>query len=321
MSDVDVVIVNYKSAAHTVKCVEAVHAIAREDGVVVHVFVIDNGDEALDFEVEVEGAGEARVVKNPVNLGFGTASNIGARLGTAPFILFLNPDALVHPGSLRAFTSFLNDPNNAGVGIAGPEIRSTNGSIVPSCSQLPSRSDLIARSIGLHTLPRRGVGYPYTSLDDHAQSHAVGQVMGAALMIRRPAYEQLNGFDERFFLYYEDVDISARADALGITSYYLKDACVTHAGRISSSQDAGFSLALHIRSRLTYAGLHFGRLYQFVLFLVCALIEFPARLLQAMLGRSAVGAGGVLRAYKLLVLNLFSGTALPRPGAEPDSQR
>ena len=320
MTDVDVVIVNYKSAAHTVKCVDAVLAVARQDGVTAQVVVVNNGDDIKGFEAEVHGAGDAKVVMNPANFGFGAASNIGARLGTAPFILFLNPDAQLYPGSLRAFTSFLNAPNNAGVGIAGPEIRDMSGSVVPSCSRLPSRLDLIARSIGLHTLPRAGAGYPYTSLDEHAQSHAVGQVMGAALMIRRPLYEQLQGFDERFFLYYEDVDISARALMLGMQSYYLKDACVTHAGRISSSQDAGFSLALHIRSRLTYAGLHFGRLYQCVLFLVCALIEFPARLLQAMLGRSAVGARGVFRAYRLLALNLFSGTALPRPRAGAHSQ-
>lgn len=321
MTDVDIVIVNYKSAAHTVKCVEAVHAVAREDGVAVQVAVVNNGDDILDFEAEVHRAGDAEIVTNPANLGFGAASNIGAQLGTAPFVLFLNPDALLHPGSLHAFTSFLNDPNNAEIGIAGPEIRDANGSVVPSCSRLPSRLDLVIRSIGFHILPRAGSGYPYMSLDEHAESHAVGQVMGAALMIRRSLYEQLHGFDERFFLYYEDVDISARAHDLGMQSYYLRDACVTHAGRISSSQDTGFSLALHIRSRLTYASLHYGRLYQFALLLVCALIEFPARLLQAMLGRSAVGARGVLRAYWLLARNLFSGTALPRPGAGTQSQR
>lgn len=321
MTDVDVVIVNYKSAVHTVKCVEAVHAVARQDGVSARVVVVNNGEDRADFEAEVRRAGEAQIVMNPANLGFGAASNIGAGLGKAPLILFLNPDAILHPGSLGALTSLLNDPGNGKIGIVGPEIRDENGSVVPSCSRLPSRLDLIARSIGLHAFSRVGVGYPYASLDGHTSSRATGQVMGAALMIRRSLFEQLHGFDERFFLYYEDVDISARVQALGLQSYYLKDACVTHAGRISSSQDPGFSLALHIRSRLTYAGLHFGRPYRFVLFLVCALIEFPARLLQAMLGRSAVGARGVFRAYRLLALNLFSGTALPRPGTGTHSLR
>lgn len=320
MPDVDVVIVNYKSASHTVKCVAALHAAARQDGVSVEVHVVNNGDARAEFETEVHHAGEAKVTTNSENLGFAAASNVGARAGTAPFILFLNPDALVHSGALQALTSFLSDTRNGQVGIVGPEVCNSNGATVPSCSRLPSRFDLITRSMGLHALLHKKASYPYAPLDDHAHSRAVGQVMGAALMIRRSLYEQLGGFDERFFLYYEDVDISARAKAVGAESYYLKDACVTHVGRISSSQDAGFSLALHVRSRLTYAGLHFGRLYQLFLLLVCTVIEFPARLLQAMLGKSAVGARGVLRAYKLLALNIFSDTALPKPRAQTQTQ-
>ncbi|MDG2242274.1 MAG: glycosyltransferase family 2 protein [Rhodospirillaceae bacterium] len=320
MPDVDIVIVNYKSASHTVKCVAAVHVAAHQDGVGVDVYVVNNGDESTDFETEVLHAGQATVTTNSENLGFATASNVGARLGNAPFILFLNPDALIHSGALQALTSFLNDPSNGQVGIVGPEVCNSNGATVPSCSRLPSRFDLITRSMGLHALLHKKASYPYAPLDDHAHSRAVGQVMGAALMIRRSLYEQLGGFDERFFLYYEDVDISARAKAMGAESYYLKDACVTHVGRISSSQDAGFSLALHVRSRMTYAGLHFGQLYQFFLLLVCSAIEFPARLLQAMLGRGAVGVRGILRAYKLLALYIFSGTALPKPRDRTQSQ-
>lgn len=313
MTDVDVVIVNYKSAAHTVKCVAAVHSAARSGGLDVRVFVINNGDDVAEFESDVRAAGEVDLVTNAMNMGFGAACNIGASRGQSPFIYFLNPDALIDGDSLTPLVAFLNDSQNADVAIVGPEIEDSTGSVVPSCSKLPSLADLILRTIGWHRTGGVG-GYPYFSLEDHAQSRSVGQVMGAALMVRRSIFEDINGFDERLFLYYEDVDLSARVHDLGYQSHYLKAARVTHIGRVSSSQNTGVSLALHIRSRVTYVGLRFGSLAQASLVAVCIVIEFPVRVLQAMLGKGAVGLGGVLRAYGLLALNLFTGTALPKPG-------
>lgn len=313
MTDVDVVIVNYKSAAHTLKCISAVREVARQESMVVEVFVINNGDDSMSLEGDARDAGATRVMTNGENLGFGAASNMGASLGKAPLIYFLNPDAVVGANSLKPLASFLRDPKNSEFAIVGPEIRDAPGSVVPSCSRRPSLLNLISRTIGLHRL-NVGAGYPYLSLEDHAKSREVGQVMGAALMIRRVVFEEVNGFDERLFLYYEDVDLSARVSDRGFRSYYLKSAWVTHVGRASSSQNTGLSLALHIRSRITYAGLHFGLLGKTALLMACALFELPIRLLRAMLGKGEVSLSGVFRAYSLLALNLFTGTALPQPG-------
>lgn len=316
MTDVDVVIVNYKSAAHTVKCVAAVFDAARKGSLDARVFVINNGDESLTFVSDVQAVGKVDIVTNAVNIGFGAACNMGASRGNSPSIYFLNPDAVVDESSLAPMVTFLSDPQNANVGIVGPEIRNSAGAVVPSCSGLPSLTDLMLRTIGWHRTG--GVsGYPYLSLEAHGQSRTVGQVMGAALMIRRSVFDEINGFDERLFLYYEDVDLSARVNKLGYQSHYLREARVTHIGRVSSSQNTGVSLALHIRSRVAYAGLHFGSLGKLSLAAVCLVIEFPVRMLQAMLGKGAVGLGGVLRAYGLLALNLFTGTALPKPGHGP----
>jgi N-acetylglucosaminyl-diphospho-decaprenol L-rhamnosyltransferase len=316
MTDVDVVIVNYKSAAHTVKCVRAVFDAARKGNLDARVFVINNGDESPTFGSDVQAVGKVDIVTNAANIGFGAACNLGASRGNSPAIYFLNPDAVVDEGSLAPMVTFLNDPQNINIGIVGPEIRNSAGAVVVSCSRLPSLTDLMLRTIGWHRTGGVG-GYPYLSLQEHGQSRAVGQVMGAALMIRRSVFEEINGFDERLFLYYEDADLSSRVYGLGYQSHYLKDVWVTHIGRVSSSQNTGVSLALHIRSRVTYANLHFGNLGKVSLAAVCVAIEFPVRMLQAMLGKGVVGLGGVLRAYRLLALNLFTGTALPKPGRGP----
>ncbi|MEQ8735669.1 MAG: glycosyltransferase [Rhodospirillaceae bacterium] len=320
MTDVDIVIVNYKSAAHTVNCVEAASRVARQDDVAIGIFVVDNGGDAIDLQAALKTRDELHFIRNTTNDGFAAACNAGAQLGAAPYILFLNPDALLHEGALKGFTAFLSQPENAATGIVGPEIRDSQGDLVPSCSDAPTLINLILRSTGIHVLHSGLGGDPYLPLSRHQNSGPADQVMGAALMIRRPLFQTLSGFDESFFVYYEDVDLCARARAAGSTCYYLKSSTVTHIGRASSSQDSGFSLALHIRSRVTYARRHFGIVASVFLALVCSVVELPARLAQALLGRGSMPVSGVVRAYVLLTQNIVNGRGLPVPRASLKKQ-
>ncbi|MEQ9444628.1 MAG: glycosyltransferase family 2 protein [Rhodospirillaceae bacterium] len=320
MTDVDVVIVNYKSAAHTVNCVKAARRAARQDDVTIGIFVVDNGGDAMDLQAALGQSGDLHFISNSNNDGFAVACNAGARLGAAPYILFLNPDALLHEGALKGFTDFLSQPENEATGIVGPEIRNSQGDLVPSCSHVPTFINLILRSTGIHALYSGLGGDPYLPLSRHQSSGSVGQVMGAALMIRRPLFQILSGFDESFFVYYEDVDLCARAKAAGSMCYYLKSSTVTHIGRASSSQDSGFSLALHIRSRVTYARRHFGIVASVLLALTCGVVELPARLIQALLGLGSMPVSSVVRAYVLLVQNIVNGRGLPVPRASLNKQ-
>jgi GT2 family glycosyltransferase len=302
MSHVDVVIVNYRSAAYTAACVGAIHQVARGDGVGVNVIVVNNSDAASELEAQVGARGPADFVHNGSNLGFGAACNIGAARGNAPFILFLNPDALVKPGYFRSAITFMENPANNKVGILGPAIEREDGTVSETSSPLPTFANLMARTVGLS----RG----FLHADKHAHSGPVGQVMGAALLIRRPLFQDLAGFDPRFFLYYEDVDLCARAAAKGAATFYLAEARAAHIGRVSSSQDTGMALALFLRSRFTYARLHFGVVAQALLILTSYLAELPLRLLRTPFGGNSITGKAVLRAYRLLSISLISGTSL-----------
>ena len=307
MADVDVVIVNYKSADHTARCVAAVHAVAAADGFDAQAIVVNNADAPALLDAAVAASGGALVLHNAANAGFGAACNQGAARGTAPYILILNPDATLEPGALRRCRDFLADPANAAFGIVGPEIVDSTGIVVPSCSALPTPLDLLVRTAGLHLiLPT--YGYPYLSAADHALSRPVGQVMGAALMIRRDLFAALQGFDDAFFLYYEDVDLCARAQSKGQGSYYLKEARVRHVGAGSSSQASGMALALHIASRGIYARRHFGRVWQAAILLAAVAIELPARLVRCLAKGRDIGM--VLEAYRLLMQSAASGTTI-----------
>lgn len=307
MSYVDVVIVNYRSAPYTAACVGAVHQVARGDGVVVNVIVVNNNDLASELETQVSARGSAEYIHNTSNLGFGAACNIGAAHGSAPFILFLNPDAVLKPGYFQAVISFMNDPANGKVGILGPAIEREDGMVSETSSSLPSFANLMTRTVGLS----RG----FLPAAQHTRSGAVDQVMGAVLLIRRTLFEDLAGFDPRFFLYYEDVDLCARAASRGAITYFLTTARATHIGRVSSSHDTGLALALFLRSRFTYARLHFGLIAQALLVLTSYAAELPLRLLRTLFGGKSITGAAVLRAYRLLSLNLISGTSIVALGA------
>jgi N-acetylglucosaminyl-diphospho-decaprenol L-rhamnosyltransferase len=171
--------------------------------------------------------------------------------------------------------------------------------------------DLVLRTAGLHVMLKGITSYPFLPSTNHANSGYVGQVMGAVMMVRRSLFRDLSGFDERFFLYYEDVDLSARAAERGVRSFYNKDAHAIHIGRASSSQDSGMALALFLRSALTYARVHFGVLLQSLLITLTYVVELPLRLVRTLFRGRSIAGRAVFRAYGLLSLNLVTGVSIP----------
>jgi len=300
VSAVDVIIVNYRSTAHTAACVAAVHAVATTDQTPVRVIVVNNADPPDELERAVNAAGSAVFIHNESNRGFGAACNMGAKQGRAAFILFLNPDAVLRPGYFRECLAFLNDAAHHTVGIVGPAIENADGGLARTSSALPEAWGLIARVFGASNA--------FLPAGRHLAAGPVGQVMGAVLMIRRPLFESLGGFDERFFLYYEDVDLCARAAAAGAQCCYLTSAHAMHIGRVSSSHDKGLTLALFLRSMLTYARIHFGGALEILLVVLTFGIELPLRLLRAVTGGAGISGAAALRAYRLVFLNLITGT-------------
>ncbi|MCB2106679.1 MAG: glycosyltransferase [Rhodobacteraceae bacterium] len=314
MADIDVVIVNYHSAAHAYNCVRSVHDVAEADGVDARIYVVNNSDDATELRDAVGRAGGATIIENGRNLGFGAACNIGARQGDAGVILFLNPDAALLPGCLKTCLARLRDPDHANIGIAGPQLQDPNGALIPSCSRLPTCVDLLWRTAGLHALFPQ-FEYPYLSRAAHRRSGPVGQVMGAALFIGRDLFQRLNGFDEAFFLYYEDVDVCARAAALGKVCWYECDAHASHLGGGSSSHDSSLAMALHIASRLTYARRHFGVLAHAAVLVVALLIELPLRIVKTLVNggsvRAVIATFGKIAGFGVL------GTPVDVPDAKP----
>ena len=252
---------------------------------------------------------QVQLIRTGANLGFGKACNLGAVGSITDFILFLNPDAQIGPETLSRVEAFMQSDAASEVGIVGVQLLEGSQHIARSCSRFPTPSSMINRALGLDLLfPRLGSRMAEW---DHKTTREVDQVIGAFFLVRRACFQCAVGFDERFFVYFEEVDLAFRAKISGWKTIYLADVQAFHAGGGTSSQVKAHRLFYSQRSRLQYAFKHFSKGGAIAVLLATLLLEPPARLRQAALRGSIKGIFEIARAYGWLWRWLVKGC---RPG-------
>lgn len=245
---VAVVVVTYNSGEEIGACLDALHGLdPRGDSL--EIVAVDNAS-ADSTRAEVERRG-VRLIANRDNLGFAAAVNQGVRATTSPLVLLLNPDAHVVRG-IDALAARFGDP---GYGAGGGLLISRDGApqIGFFARRLPGPAALIFEVLGINRIwPRNPVNWHYRCFDlDPMVAANIEQPAGAFLMFRRAAWEQLGGFDERFWpVWFEDVDFCARLGAAGWNVCYEPNAVAIHAGAHSIR-----GLAVEKRQRYWYLGL------------------------------------------------------------------
>lgn len=276
MACVDIVIVNWNAGQQLRECVDSV--VQHGDSLVSRIVVIDNGS-TDGSDRTVDGLPNVTLIRAGENLGFGRACNVGAGLASGEFILFLNPDARVFPGTLAVALNFMQQPENAAAGICGVQLVDEEGHVARSCSRFPSASGFVAHAIGLdRIIPALG---HFMRDWDHATTREVDQIIGAFFLVRRNVFEVLNGFDERFFVYFEEVDFSYRAKQRGWSSVYFADAQAFHAGGGTSRQVKAKRLFYSLRSRILYVFKHFSPFAAAATLLTTLLVEPVTRSVRA----------------------------------------
>ena len=178
----------------------------------------------------------------------------------ADFLLFLNPDTQLMPGSLERPAHYLQAPEHAKVGIIGIQLLDANGEVSRNTARTPTPLSLVGNSVGLdRPLPSVFPSHFVTEWA-HDDTRTVDQVMGAFFLVRRSVFETLGGFDERFFVYYEDMDFAVRARKLGWNNVYLSTAQAFHRGQGTTDAATERRMFYFARSRVLYARKHFGAL-------------------------------------------------------------
>jgi len=242
--DVAAVVVNYNAASVIAECIRSLH----DDGVD-DVVVADNA--SADDSRQVVGD-TAVWLPTGGNLGYGAGANRGAAATSAGYLLVCNPDLVVQPGAVKALAEVLD--NDGGVGIVGPRILNLDGTTYPSPRVFPRFTDSIGHAVvGLfkpdNPWTRR---YKLLGMDGSTLVPAVDWVSGSCFMIRRSLWDQLGGFDERYFMFGEDMDLCWRAGQQGWRVAFEPAAAVVHHEGVSRRSAPYRMLVAHHRGLFTF---------------------------------------------------------------------
>jgi N-acetylglucosaminyl-diphospho-decaprenol L-rhamnosyltransferase len=219
----DVVIVSYRSRELLRGCLESLRA--HPPSCPMKVVVVDNDSRDGTAEMLEGEFPEVELVASPTNLGFAAATNLGARRGSGPYLLALNPDTAVTPGALDTVIAVLDQ--HPEVGIAGPRLLRPDGSFDHAAKRsFPTPLSALGHFTGVGR--RDGSGRLAAYRAPEVESGRVDAVNGAFMLMRRPAFERLGGFDEGYWMYMEDLDLAYTLGRAGLITWYEPAARVMH---------------------------------------------------------------------------------------------
>jgi GT2 family glycosyltransferase len=231
MTPMAVAIVNANTCEHLRACLATVRAEAPAE-----VVVVDNASADGSVAMVQADYPEVRLLTNATNLGYGAGANQALAACAAPYVLLLNSDTRLAPGALAALRLHLERHPRAA--IVGPRLVNPDGSLQASCAPFPSPLNTLLEISILGRL----VGYVpvvrdlYLRTWSHTSARVVPWVKGAALAIRRTAFDVVGGFDPAFFMYAEEVDLCYRLTAAGWEVHFAPVTAVVHVGGASSVQ-------------------------------------------------------------------------------------
>jgi GT2 family glycosyltransferase len=256
MAEVAAVLVNYNAGTELRVALRSIaDALAGRDWEAV---VVDNASTDGSAAIAEEFGRRVRLLRNAQNVGFGRGVNQGVALTSAALVLVMNPDCRLVAGGLQVLEAELAAHPDCAV--AGPRILDPEGTVQGSARGDP---DMLTGLFGRNALLRRllpGLAVSRRNVvSDDAIRRAEGSIQvdwvsGACMLIRRRAFDQAKGFDERYFLYWEDADLCRRLRALGFHIRYVPDAAAIHrVGHSSRSARASSVRAFHRSAYLYYS--------------------------------------------------------------------
>lgn len=310
---VDVVTVNWNAGVQLAECVRSVEAL--DEDIIRRFIIVDNGsrDGSADFS---QTWPKLKIDKVGDNLGFGRACNRGVAQGDAPFVLFLNPDTRLTEPAISKAVAFLQSAEGRPYGVCGIKLVNDEEGVTRHCARFPTLATFMSIMLGVHKLfPRVAPGLLMSDFD-HLSSRPVDHVQGAFYLIRREVFESLAGFDDDYFVYFEDLDLSLRLHQGGMGCYYLADASSYHLGGGTSSQVKGIARFYGTQARLLYVRKHFSAPASAMHIAVTYLVEPILAVLWDLIKYRGGGLREIGKAYRLLAADtpaMFRKRARPRP--------
>jgi N-acetylglucosaminyl-diphospho-decaprenol L-rhamnosyltransferase len=300
MPSLDLIIVNWNSGSQLRHCLHSILGSECRGLIFNRVVVVDNASNDGSLEGIESLNLPLRLIRNQDNRGFAASCNQGARESSADYLLFLNPDTVLFRDSLLKPVEFMEQPENSPVGIVGIQLVDKAGNVSRTCARFPTTVDFCSKMLGLDRLfPTTFPGHFMTDWD-HSTCRNVDQVMGAFFMVRRKLFEILGGFDESFFVYFEDLDFSLRARRSGWRSLYLTDARAYHKGCGTSERVKDMRLFYSLRSRILYGFKHFNIFAATGLMVATLVLEPFPRIVLGFVRGSYEDIKGTIRGFFML---------------------
>lgn len=217
------------------------------------IIILDNSSQDDTIEKIRKFSAKVKLTESNTNLGFAKGINQASKLARGQYLFILNPDTEMKEPILQELTSFYESHPDAGV--VAPKLIQPDGQVQASAKRLPSLWGAIKEYI-------LGVKNAYSQyVPDGNDPTDVEMVYGAAILIKRVLFEKLGGFDEKFFLYYEDADLCKRARELGKKIYYYPGVSINH---LVGGSKAPNKYQLNLQSSIKYHGFIKAAILQFI---------------------------------------------------------
>ena len=287
--DVSIIIVSYNSSSVLKPCLQSI--MEQEFSGEAEVIVVDNASADGTPDMVREQFPWVKLIAGNENLGYSKGVNVGIRRAQGRYFFILNPDTVVKPDSIQKLTEFMGRTPDAG--IVGPKLVFHDGNVQYSCRRFYTFKVLLLRRTPLGKLFKNAKAVSdHLMLDfDHETTREVDWMLGAALFVRREAVESVGLMDERFFLYFEDVDWCYRMKQQELRVCYYPESVVTHGYVRESAQSViNRSLVAHLVSlfryyekwnRVWYFVKRYREVAKFVVFFLADMIAFIAAFLSA----------------------------------------
>lgn len=302
-ASLDIIIVNWNAGGQLRDSLESINNAAnRDDFELSRVVVVDNAS----TDCSANGLKDLRlpltIIRNKENRGFAAACNQGAKGSIADYLLFLNPDTRLFADSLWRPISFMEEPGHEYIGICGVKVQEKSGRMTTSCARFPTLRLMFGKMTGLYRLFPKLFPRHFLAESECTHSMEVDQVIGAFFLVRKSVFDALHGFDERFFVYFEEVDFSLRAKQKGFASYYLCDVSIFHRGGGITENVKSIRLFYSLRSGIIYGFKNFRYLHAIALALLTLSVELMARIIRSAISFSFSQFLETIGGYKRLFI-------------------
>lgn len=277
-TDLTIIIVSWKVRELLKNCLTSIYKETRN--INFEIIVVDNGSVDDTVEMVIGDFPKVQIISNLNNLGFARGNNQGIKQARGRYVLLLNPDTVIIDGALDKIVNFMDE--HASAGIAGCRLLNADKTPQLSVRRFPGFFDHFAMMFKLHHLFRLK-HYLMTGFD-YAREREVDQVMGAFFLIRRSVIEKIGLLDERYYIWFEEVDYCLRAKNAGFKVFYTPAAQIIHLGGKSFAQNFRITNQWHFSvSRLRFIFRHQG-LLTFAIILILTPLSWLLSLISGIVG-------------------------------------